>query len=278
MNRVLLAILIIIFNSYYLNVLKLNISDSEVEIVFLDVGQGDSILIKDNDTVGLIDAGPNNNISYQIEKFLPHSKHTIDFAIATHMDKDHIEGFISILHTYKVKNFFINRANKDNNLTSELKNELLKTNTNVYEIYSDNDFSSGNLNFDILWPSKNELSKETNENSVGILIKYKEFEMFTAGDLGKDNELKAFKDFSDEQIDIDVLKVGHHGSLTSTSQELIDLIEPEVAIVSVGKNNSYHHPNPNTIELLESNSLKIIRTDQVGNIKLKTNGFSYTIL
>ncbi len=280
MNKIIILLSLIILNLIYVRDLGAVIfSDaSQVEIVFMDVGQGDSILIKDHKTIGLIDAGPNNNISYQIDKFIPKSRTTLDFAIATHLDKDHIEGFLSILDRFKINKFFINTSSKDNELIKELKNKLVLTNTTTYELFSENDFETENLYFDVLWPLKDASEKESNENSVAILIKYNKISMFTAGDLGRINEMKSLEKFLDEDIDTNILKIGHHGSKTSTSQDLINFIEPEVAIIPVGKDNSYGHPALDTLDLLEANNIKVLRTDQLHNIKLKTNGFSYTIL
>lgn len=253
---------------------------NELEITFLDVGQGDSILIKTpNNNYGLIDTGKGSKVMEELSDTLPFFTKTFNFIILTHPDADHVEGFLSLLDRYEFKNIFIEKVPKDTSLYSEIVNRSRFSNSNIYSITDINDFEIDGITFDILWPQSldlNQFKEDVNESSIAVTIKYKEFSMYSAGDLGEENELKSIANLDDKEMDI--LKIGHHGSKTSTSLEFLKAINVKIGVIPVGKNNPYNHPNIETIKELESSKANIYRTDLDGRIKVKTDGEEIQVL
>jgi len=248
--------------------------NSLLEIYFLDIGQGDSILIKTPDNrYGLIDSGKGMKVLSELAEVMPRFNKVIDFVIATHPDADHIEGFMGVLKNYQIKNFFIGRTDKHNELYEEVKNLIFEKHIKNYSLESANDFSIDGLDFDLVWPDSTNSNKDlsiTNETSISFIMKFHNFSVYSAGDLGKENELKSIHSSLET---VDVLKVSHHGSNSSTSKEFLAKLLPKLSVISVGKGNSYGHPTPQVVENIESINSQILRTDESGRITIKTNGY-----
>jgi competence protein ComEC len=247
----------------------------KLEIYMLDVGQGDSILIHTPDGgYGLIDGGRGQVVLSQLAEVLPIGDRRLDFVLATHPDADHIEGLISIVQNYQVQKIFITKNSTNSGVYAELKSAIGQRGIENFEIKDTNDFRLGCCtNFNILWPRETMdgyHESETNRLSTAVLLSYKNFRMFLAGDLPTPEELDSVQDL--ENRDITVLKVGHHGSRTSTSSEFLNKTKPELALISDGINNSYGHPHSEVLENLVEHNVKIFRTDQIGRISLDTDG------
>ncbi len=268
-NKVNTIIIFLLVSSAWINLNYLQFSSSELEIIFLDVGQGDSILIKTpaNNFV-LIDGGRGTEVMYQLEEFIPFYIDRIHTIIFTHPDADHIEGLNEVLQNYTVDNVFINKVYKESDIVDKTL-ELVES----YDIYnaglnSQTDFVIDGIKFDVLWPN-NSVDifniAESNDLSIGLLISYENFTLFTSGDLSTDIEDSLVTNITQT---VTILKVGHHGSNTSTSQYFLSKLKPKHCIIQSGKDNSYGHPSNKVIDRLEDENCKIHRTDQYGNIKL----------
>jgi len=252
------------------------------EVVFLDVGQGDSLLIKTpNSKIGIIDAGKNEKVLYSLEKELRNFQNTIDFAILTHADLDHYGGFFEIIKKYKINNFVINKSIKSTAEFINFLEKIKKLKIKTYSVYMDSYILIDGVLIDFLWPenifpiygSSNE-----NESSISAFIRYKNFSIFSGGDLDKANEnLIIDRDCDKTQCKIDITKLGHHGSKTSTSKEFLESLSPLLAIISVGKNNIYKHPSDEVLKILNDLEIKYLRTDEQGNIKITSNGLGFFI-
>ena len=229
-------------------------------VIFLNVGQGDSILVTSNQQIGLIDAGPGNIVSERLSQYLPFNINTLDFVVLTHFDKDHIEGFIRLSKTFAIKNLYISKSNKENDLIEELKNIVISKNIPTYYLSSDTDFQFADFSINVVWPISDQtiLPKDSNDNSIGIELKYGKCNVYTAGDLSSNFESESTKHIIDSNIE--VLKLGHHGSRTSTSQEFIMYTQPDIAIVSAGENNSYGHPHKEVLDILSKNNISTFQT------------------
>lgn len=254
---------------------KLTFKDSaNLEITILDVGQGDSILIKTpNNSYGLIDTGKGTKIMEELGNSLPFFTKTFEFLILTHPDADHIEGFLYLFDRFEFKNIFFNKINKDSDLYFKVIEKLRFSDSKVYSLTDLNDFKLNSIDFDILWPTSLNLTEfeyDPNESSISLKINYKNFSFYSAGDLGDDNELLTLINLKDKQSDI--LKVSHHGSQTSTSLDFLDELKPKVSVISLGKDNPYNHPHSTTIQELESVVTNIFRTDINGRVKIETDG------
>ena len=236
-----------------------------MEILFLDVSQGDSILLHypHNKYNILIDTGGNYN--YEISKniIIPYLKskgiNKIDYLILTHGDYDHMGESINLIENFKVEKVIFN-CGPYNDLEKELIKVLEKKKIKYYSCIKELNIDNSKLYFLQTKEYDNE-----NDNSNVIYIELDGYKFMFMGDSGIEKE----KDILDKYniSDIDVLKVGHHGSNTSSSEEFINSINPKYSLISVGKNNRYGHPNKEVLDTL--NDSKIYRTDQDGSIMFK---------
>ena len=239
---------------------------NDVFINFIDVGQGDSILIH-NDKNILIDTGgkesSNKEKSIVINKTIPYLKSLgikrIDYLILTHGDYDHMGESINLVEKDKVKNVIFN-CGEFNNLEKELITKLNKNKVSYYSCINELDLENNKLFFLQTKEYDNE-----NDNSNVIYTEINNYKFIFTGDASINTEKEILKDYNLPEID--VLKVGHHGSKTSSSKEFINEINPKYSIISVGKDNRYGHPNKEALDNLE-NSI-IYRTDQDGSIMFK---------
>lgn len=263
---------VIIIN--YIGVLK-----TDDNILFIDVGQGDSILLTVNDTYNLIDTGGvvmtnDSKYTYKVvkNKTIPYLKSLgirhINNLIITHGDADHMKEAYYLVENFKVKNVIFNRGNY-NKLELELITLLKKKNINYQK-------SPNYLVVDKykLYFLNTGFYDNENDNSNVIYFNYNGTKMLFMGDAGVNKEQDIINKYNLNNIDI--LKVGHHGSNTSSSNEFIDVVNPKISIISVGKDNKYGHPKETVLDIL--NKSKIYRTDQDGSIeiKLKNNGYKVT--
>ncbi len=253
-------------------------NSSEFEIIFLDVGQGDSILIKTaQGGIGIIDAGPESNILPSLYNNLSYFERKIDFLIATHADADHVSGILEILDRFEVKNLYLPLSKKDTEIFEAIVNKANQFNINSYILNKNTDFYFDGLNFDILWPNESTAGiSDINDESYAINISTNKFSLLTMGDLSNLFELEAAKALKNK--DIDVLKVSHHGSASSTGMDLLDLVTPELAVVSAGKNNSYGHPSAEVLGNLMSKNIQVFRTDQQGDINIRIQNNCYSVI
>ena len=246
--------------------------DDKLHIYALDVGQGDSFLIKTEDSKYiLVDSGMNFEVIKEIQKVLPYWERTLDLVILTHPDQDHVGGFPKILEVYTVGAIIYWPINNSNLAFIQLK-EAVKHGITYYALTSKNDFRIGCCTyFDILWPDQ-PLDLETkidnvNDTSLSFVLNVGGFSMFFGGDLGHDLEEKLF---SEKFYDLDILKVGHHGSKHSTSDRFLDLSRPEIAVIGVGENN-FGHPTKEVLDSLANANIKVYRTDLDGTLDIEVS-------
>ncbi len=259
---IIIYLLLLIIHNNYFNYIK------ESYIVMLNVGQGDSFLIRSNNKTMLIDTGgiPNyysNKEEYKITNniTIPYLKSKgikkIDKLILTHGDYDHIGETINILNNYKVKEVFINQ-NKLNYLERKI-NKIHK----VKVLKEGDNFNIGEISFIEL----NKKFNDENTSSIVLLGIYKNINILFTGDANYNTEDYILNNYNLPKIDI--LKLGHHGSKTSTKEELIKRINPKIILISVGKNNKFNHPNKETLNRIKGR--KIYRTDKDGTVEISLN-------
>lgn len=249
--------------------------DSSFTVTYLDVGQGDSIFIKYPHNQGniLIDTGGIVNSDYQvaINKTIPYLKSfgvtKLDYLILTHGDYDHMGDSNVLVNNFKVKNVVFN-CGPINTLEKEL-NKLLKE-KQIPSYYCINKISIKNNKLEFL---NTKHYDNENDNSNVIYTNYNNYRFLFMGDAGLSKEKDILKKYNLESIDF--LKVGHHGSNTSSSEEFITNIHPKYSLISAGKNNKYGHPKESVLEVL-SNS-KVYRTDLNGSIEIKISNNKYMI-
>lgn len=247
-------------------------------VVFLAVGQGDSIFIEaPNGNQILIDGGADKKVLRELGKVLPFYDRSINMIIATHPDKDHIGGLPDILKRYKVETFLESGVESNTGTYRTLKNILQNNNVdivtveNTMTIVLDED-----ITLEILFPDRDAKGLESNTASIVSRLVYGETEFLFTGDSPKNIESYLVSRISNN-LESDVLKVGHHGSRTSTSEQFLAIVNPEYAIISAGENNQYGHPNIEVINLLEQFEIKILSTIEEKTIIFKSNGVNLKI-
>jgi len=250
-----------------------------LEVTFFDVGQGDAIFIETPQSQQiLIDGGPSSVILEKLSKEMPFWDKSIDLVILTHPERDHLGGLIEVLKKYKVENVLWTGVVRDTAEYKEWVKLIEGKKANVFIAKGSEKIKVSGTILDVLYPFENLEGKEfKNSNDTSIvnrLVFGQDFFLFT-GDISKSTEKKLIE----KQIDINsnILKVAHHGSKTSSSEEFINKVSPRLAIISVGENNSYGHPQPETLEILNKFGIKVLRTDLNGDIKIISNGINYAI-
>jgi len=242
---------------------------------FFDVGQGDSIFIETPQRHQiLIDGGPSSKVLSKLSENMPFWDRTIDLVILTHPDPDHLNGLVDVLKSYKVGLVAFNGAEGEVVAFSEFKNEIAKKHIPTVVLFSGKKILIGNkICLNILAPFENfegKKVKDFNSSSIVAKLVYGESKFLFTGDAPKSIEDELVE--KNINLSANVLKVGHHGSRTSTGEIFLQKISPQYAVISVGKNNSYGHPHQEVLERLEKYGIKIFRTDFNGDIKFISNG------
>ncbi len=240
----------------------------KLKVSFLNIGQGDSILVV-SPTGGkmIIDGGSSRKILSELGKALHFYERDIDIVVGTHPDKDHIGGLFHLMDSYKTGVFIDPGSHSATDFDELLRKKAgdLKIPYVIGKAGMRIDLGGG-ANFYVLYPDRDVSKvKETNETSiVGVLIYGGKRFLFT-GDAPKDVE--DYLTFKNSGIlRADVLKVGHHGSKTSTSPVFLSAVKPAVAVISVGEGNQYHHPNEEVLNLMQKLKIPLFRTDKNGRI------------
>jgi len=246
-----------------------------VSIYFLDVGQGDaSIIITSDDRVVMIDSGPNESLILRYLQNLGISQ--IDLLIATHAHADHITGMDKIIAKYKPKAFIDSGIPHTTATYQRMITAIDKYNINYYEGIS-RKINLGSLSLTIIPPAIPLIKgSELNNNSVVVRLDYKDFSCLFTGDIEKEREGQLLTE-SRSNLNVDILKVAHHGSSSSSSPLFIKSVGPKIAVICCGQGNKYGHPHQETISLLQSLEIEIYRTDLNGTILIKTDGMDYQI-
>ncbi len=273
-KKIVIGIIAIAFIGIWL----INQRPNELMIIFFDVGQGDSFLIRSpNGQNIIVDGGPDKKMIQQLGRALPFWDKKIDLVVLTHADADHLSGLLPLVEQYKVDSILQSSAQPHSKL-SETWKELIKeqeikivTALSGQTIDFGNDFSFNILNPRPEYPLVD--NDDPNDASVTIKLNFRNVCAILTGDLAIAGEEAIIN--AKEDIDCDVLKIGHHGSKTSTSQEFLNAVTPEIAVVQVGLDNKFSHPAQMIIDRLDMSHIKVYRTDQKGIIKLKTNGLNW---
>ena len=239
--------------------------NEELEVYFLDVGQADSILIRNKDKNMLIDAGNNNDGDYLVSYFKSIGIEKFDYVVGTHAHEDHIGGMDNIIDNFGIGKFYmpdkITTTKTFRDVLDALERKQIKF--NVPEIGDVLNF--GDVNIRVIYISSDD---ELNDTSIVLKLVYKDISMLFMGDASTKVEEKILL----QDLKSDVLKVGHHGSIYSTSEDFIKKVEPKISIIEVGKNNNYGHPRYEVIERLKNIGSKVYRTDEDGTIKVSSDG------
>lgn len=242
--------------------------DDNLKVVFFNVGQGDAIFIKtpQNHHI-LIDGGPGNVVLEKLEKELPFFYKSIDLIILSHPHDDHVAGLIEVVQRYDVDNIICTGVLGSSAVSRRWRSIIEER--GYHQAVAGQVVSANNFYIETLYPVENLKDREVKDLNEASVISYLVFNdnhrfIFT-GDAYKKQEREVISS-REETIKADVLKVGHHGSRTSTSEDFLKEVSPRVAVIMAGKDNRYGHPHREVLEKLEYFGIKTMRTDRDGDI------------
>lgn len=266
--------------------------DSMVHVIACDVGQGDAILITQGESQVLIDGGPNDAVLSCLGSNIAVWDRKIELMVLTNADADHLTGLIEVLKRYEVEKLVTNHLVKDTARFQAFREAVQESGVSVYAPQKGDSIRVGKLYFDVLWPvtklgdklvwneevseavlgANTYSSRKGNEQSVVLQLRYGEFDALFTGDIGESTE----RDLVDSGSlgDIEVLKVGHHGSKFSSGESFLDALDPELAIISVGRNR-YGHPTGEVLGRLKTTGAQILRTDETGDVEIISDGKTF---
>jgi competence protein ComEC len=240
----------------------------------LDVGQGDGLFVESpTGTQVMFDSGPPHKILGSLQKVMSPFDKSIDAVIITNPDVDHIGGLMDVLKNYKVGGVFESGTLTDSKTYQSLREEM--KNQNIPDILAKRGMRldiGGGAFIDILFPDRDVSEWATNDGSVVARLSYGETSVMLTGDATLKTEKIILAENSKTALASDILKVGHHGSRTSTSGEFAKAVAPVYALISVGKDNNYGHPHQETLKTLAQIGAKVFRTDLLGTIIMSSDG------
>ena len=271
-----LILIVFCFNIYNFFIIK-----RELKIYFVDVGQGDStfIVTPKNETI-LIDGGGSLGTDFDVGEstllpyILDRGYKKIDLMFVSHFDQDHIGGLFKILEELKVEKVCISKQEEDSENYQKFLNIVKEKNIQVLVVkIGDMIVLDNNLYFNVLWPKDKQIEEnKLNNNAIVMKLNYNNFSMLFTGDIEKKAEEEILETYKNSKIlESDILKVAHHGSKTSTTDEFLNKVKPKIALIGVGKDNMFGHPSNTTIEKLEKMNIKIYRTDLNAEISICVN-------
>lgn len=246
----------------------------QLRFAMLDIGQGDALYIEGpNGNQVIVDGGPGDALLSQLSKVMPFFDRSIDLIVNTNPDKDHFEGFIPLLDRYKVGAFVESGTEASTNpLWSELKKKIVDK--NIPDIIAKRgqriDLGDGAY-IDILFPDRDVSGLAHNDGSIVARLVYGSTSVLLTGDSTQNIE-RYLISVDQTSLNSDILKVGHHGSKTSTSEDLVKAVTPDVALISAGKNNMYGHPNKEILDTLDKYKVPYLITFNEGLIEFDSDG------
>lgn len=275
----------IIFNSDIVNEINktmasvANVSDTEekvevdgdITVSFIDVGQADSILIRTNGHNMLIDAGNNSDGEKLVSYFNNLGITNFDYVIGTHAHEDHIGGMDDIIENFDIDTFYMPDATTTTKTFEDVLDAIISKNMSINIPKIDDEFYLDSAKIKIIYAG--DKTNDLNDSSIVLKLTYGNNSFLFTGDATSNVE----KVILSKDIKADVLKVGHHGSQYSSTNEFLNVVNPKYGVISAGKNNNYGHPTKETLDKLINNNIKIYRTDQDGTIIFTSDGSDISV-
>ena len=240
---------------------------------FINVGQGDGVFIETpTHRRILIDGGKqDSSVAFKVGDLMPFYDKRIDVVVATHADSDHIGGLIDVLDRFEVGVLVVQSKANDKFLNQVLIQKAHEKQVQVREAHTIQDIVIGDVRFEFIRPTQPIHYENENQKSVVVKMVYKNDSFLFTGDIDNDIEMQFIQDRVD--VSADVLKVAHHGSKSSSNDLFIQAVNPNIAVIQAGKDNSYGHPHAQVLERFKAQ--RILRNDQNGTISLYSNGDSF---
>lgn len=274
----------------------------QLKLVACDVGQGDATLAIYGEHQILVDGGPDNSVLDCLGRHIPFWDKEIELVVLTHPQKDHFGGLIEVFERYEVVNLLASSLESSSQDYQVLKKVVGGSKTTVHDVSKVSSMGLGMMHLDILHPEESFIesnstaklaeksfplthvlgsqtsSKDLNDFSIVAILRLDEFEALLTGDIGlKISNLVIEKLVEKNNQSIEYIKVPHHGSKNGLTKNLLVESNPEVAVISVGENNWYKHPHEEVIKLLGDQGIKILRTDEMGDVVVVSDGKSWWV-
>lgn len=251
--------------------------NNNLHLIACDVGQGDAILALKGSLQILTDGGPNNKVVDCLSRHMPFWDRTIELVILTHPQLDHYGGLAEVFGRYEVENFLYNPIYVSASGYEVLKKAVGGSGASLLNPKKGMVMRFDLIQIDILHPHTNDLvvgvnppTGDLNDFSIVYKLSLGDFDALLTGDINaKQLDLS---NLSESISDLEYIKVPHHGSKNGLNKELLDVVSPKVAVISSGRNNSYGHPHEEVLKLLREKGTKILRTDEIGDVEVITDG------
>lgn len=244
--------------------------ENDLLIKFYDVGQGDSILIEKGTTQILIDGGPNDRILTDLGRDLLPWDREIELLVLTHPHADHLTGLIPVIGRYKIDRILYFPSVYDTAGYKNFQELVEKEGAEVLLGQAGGKLTLGEISFQIIWPTANFRDENKNNESLVMLLDYQDFEALLLGDAEKEIQSRFVIN-----EDVEVIKVGHHGSKNGSYEPLLRAVRPDLAVISVGAKNRYGHPHQQTLDLFDRLRIPILRTDLSGTVTVQSDGRNF---
>lgn len=239
----------------------------EMHLTMIDVGQGDSFLFIQNGYTALFDCGTRSTGKDVVKYLKEHGITKLDYVIGTHPHDDHMGGMYDVITSFEIDTIIMPKV-KNNTITSDwylkLMNEIKTGGYKVIYPTVGDEFSLGDANMKVIGPFE-EPTDNINNYSIVVKISFGEMDVLMTGDAETSVEKEILD--SGENIDAEILKVGHHGSDTSTSTEFLDAVDPDYALISAKVGNKYNHPTDSTMKKFKKRKTPVYRTDESGTVE-----------
>lgn len=253
-----------------------HVPEQELKVSVLNIGQGDSIYIEGPTGIQmLVDGGPDQSVLRQLPREMNFFDRSIDLMVETHPDKDHIAGLTSVLDRYTVS-YFLSPHIPDSTATAKDLERAVQNEKGIHTLIARRGMRihlGGGAYADMLYPDRDVSNVPTNEGSIVMHVVYGKTSFMLTGDAPSDVESHLIAlDSRGGELRSDVLKAGHHGSKYSTSDAWLAAVQPRIVAISAGANNTYGHPNPETISRIKHEGAEIVSTIDSGTLHFVSDG------
>ena len=245
--------------------------DGEIRVHFIDVGQGESILVQSRQHSVLIDAGLPAAAGIVTSYLEQLGISTLDYIIATHPHSDHIGGMPAILDRFEIQNFWMPDVIHETAAFERLLEALERNHIYITTVEAGARINAGIINMIVVSPREG-VHANLNDYSIVLHMSHGNTSFLFTGDAETPAEMQMIS--GEQPIKANVLNIGHHGSRTSTTEAFLDAVNPQIAVISLGANNQFGHPHRYVINRLTEREIKILRTDELGTIVISTDGES----